>query len=177
MQRVSVHLPCWPIASWPLLMCSSEMLQPLREYGVGLGMLQKCSMLGCGAADSQECSHHYFSCSQKTWNLPPTVFKSQLGFRGVLVLIFKTPPCYVQLNFARSLMSLFWVSRFLFKLVTCKEFFETTIPLLQKSLFATSRPLFFLIALFYSSKVTFHLQFKHNLGSVHWWPAINAEKL
>lgn len=47
-------------------MCSSEILQPLWEYGVGLGILQQCSTLGCGAADSQERSHHYFCCSQKT---------------------------------------------------------------------------------------------------------------
>lgn len=87
------------------IMCSSEMSQPVLEYGVGLGMLQQCSALGCEAADSQESSHHYFSCSQKTWKLSATVLKSQLGLQGVLV-IFKTPPRYVQLNFAR-----FWTPR------------------------------------------------------------------
>lgn len=87
------------------IMCSLEMSQPLLEYGAGLGMLQQCSALGCGAADSQESSHHYFSCSQKTWKLSATVLKYQLGLQGVLV-IFKTPPSYVQLNFER-----FWSPR------------------------------------------------------------------
>lgn len=122
------------------IMCSSEMSQPVLEYGVGLGMLQQCSTLGCGAADFQESSHHYFSCSQKTWKLSATVLKSQLGLQGVLV-IFKTPPRYVQLNFVR-----FWTphagSKGSFSSLSPAKISEAVIPSLQKSLFASSRALF-----------------------------------
>lgn len=53
------------------VMCSLGMLQPLWEYDVGLGMLQQCSTLGCGAPDSQESSVVISAAHKRLENFQP----------------------------------------------------------------------------------------------------------